>query len=223
MLDLLPTAKRLKHGARVRFHHGTAEILGRVSVAGVERAEIAPEFARANPAASRASRGVDPRRPLRAARLLAAGHDWRRGSARPGSAARRRSHRDGRRSLRRACPGQGRPLRPGARADNRRQRSNGPCGRSTGFARRRSATRRPACRQRAAARRPGAACDRPSGVSGARQDACRPIADARRRASQVAAARRRTSARGGPRTPVRTRASQRVRSRVERSCRRASG
>jgi selenocysteine-specific elongation factor len=41
-LDLLSSAKKLKHGARVRFHHGTAEVLGRVSIAGVEAAEIAP-------------------------------------------------------------------------------------------------------------------------------------------------------------------------------------
>ncbi len=33
-VDLLPSAKPLKHGARVRMHHGTAEVLGRVSIAG---------------------------------------------------------------------------------------------------------------------------------------------------------------------------------------------
>jgi selenocysteine-specific elongation factor len=42
MFDLLPGAKRLKHGARVRFHHGTAEILGRVSVVGTAASEVAP-------------------------------------------------------------------------------------------------------------------------------------------------------------------------------------
>ena len=42
VIDLLPTAKKLKHGARVRFHQGTAEALGRISVAGVAKAEIAP-------------------------------------------------------------------------------------------------------------------------------------------------------------------------------------
>jgi selenocysteine-specific elongation factor len=41
MLDLLDSAKKLKHGARVRFHQGTAEVLGRVSVAG-SATEIAP-------------------------------------------------------------------------------------------------------------------------------------------------------------------------------------
>ena len=33
-IDMLSTAKPLKHGARVRLHNGTAEILGRVSIAG---------------------------------------------------------------------------------------------------------------------------------------------------------------------------------------------
>jgi selenocysteine-specific elongation factor len=34
LLELLPDAKPLKHGARVRFHHGTAETLGRVAIVG---------------------------------------------------------------------------------------------------------------------------------------------------------------------------------------------
>jgi selenocysteine-specific elongation factor len=33
-IDLLPSAKVLKHGARVRLHNGTAEVLGRISIAG---------------------------------------------------------------------------------------------------------------------------------------------------------------------------------------------
>ncbi|HVC20650.1 MAG TPA: selenocysteine-specific translation elongation factor [Vicinamibacterales bacterium] len=37
VLELLPTARGLKHGARIRFHHGTAERLGRVIVAGPPR------------------------------------------------------------------------------------------------------------------------------------------------------------------------------------------
>ena len=41
-IDLLPGAKILRHGARVRLHHGTAEVLGRVSIAGTSIAEIAP-------------------------------------------------------------------------------------------------------------------------------------------------------------------------------------
>ena len=40
-IDLLPSAKPLKHGARVRVHNGTAEVLGRVSIAGTD-SEIAP-------------------------------------------------------------------------------------------------------------------------------------------------------------------------------------
>ena len=36
VLELLPGAKPLKHGARVRFHQGTAEIMGRVSIVGQE-------------------------------------------------------------------------------------------------------------------------------------------------------------------------------------------
>jgi selenocysteine-specific elongation factor len=46
-LDLLEDARALRHGARVRFHHGTSELLGRVAVAGARSgsgspAEIAP-------------------------------------------------------------------------------------------------------------------------------------------------------------------------------------
>ena len=40
-IDLLPSAKALKHGARVRVHNGTAEVLGRVSIAG-GATELAP-------------------------------------------------------------------------------------------------------------------------------------------------------------------------------------
>jgi len=39
-LDLLRSARPLKHGARVRLHNGTAEVLGRVSIAGTS-SEIA--------------------------------------------------------------------------------------------------------------------------------------------------------------------------------------
>jgi selenocysteine-specific elongation factor len=42
VFDLIATTKPLKHGARVRVHHGTSEILGRVSIAGTVAAEIAP-------------------------------------------------------------------------------------------------------------------------------------------------------------------------------------
>jgi len=40
-IDLLPSSKPLRHGARVRVHHGTSEILGRVSIAGPSTPEIA--------------------------------------------------------------------------------------------------------------------------------------------------------------------------------------
>ncbi len=40
-IDLLGSAKPLKHGARVRLHNGTAEVLGRLSIAGSDH-EIAP-------------------------------------------------------------------------------------------------------------------------------------------------------------------------------------
>ncbi len=40
-IDLLASAKPLKHGARVRLHQGTAEVLGRVSIAGAAL-DVAP-------------------------------------------------------------------------------------------------------------------------------------------------------------------------------------
>jgi selenocysteine-specific elongation factor len=40
-IDLLASTRPLKHGARVRVHNGTAEVLGRVSLAGAD-SEIAP-------------------------------------------------------------------------------------------------------------------------------------------------------------------------------------
>jgi selenocysteine-specific elongation factor len=42
VFDLIATTKPLKHGARVRVHHGTSEILGRVSIAGTAATEISP-------------------------------------------------------------------------------------------------------------------------------------------------------------------------------------
>ena len=39
-IDLLPAAGALRHGARLHLHHGTAEVLGRVSVAGAEQAAV---------------------------------------------------------------------------------------------------------------------------------------------------------------------------------------
>ena len=47
VLDLLPSARRLRHGSRVRFHYGTCEVLGRVALglglAGAVAGRDAPE------------------------------------------------------------------------------------------------------------------------------------------------------------------------------------
>jgi selenocysteine-specific elongation factor len=42
LLEMLQDAQPLRHGTRVRFHQGTVEILGRVAIAAVGAAEIAP-------------------------------------------------------------------------------------------------------------------------------------------------------------------------------------
>ena len=78
VLELLPRAKPLKHGARVRVHHGTSEMLGRVSIAGPSAAEIAAGRTRARAAAARAAGGADARRSVHPPRLFAADHDRRR-------------------------------------------------------------------------------------------------------------------------------------------------
>lgn len=39
-IDLLPGPRALRHGARLHLHHGTSEVLGRVSVAGAEQSEV---------------------------------------------------------------------------------------------------------------------------------------------------------------------------------------
>lgn len=39
VIDLLPDAKPLRHGARVRFHHGTTELLGRAALAAISPLE----------------------------------------------------------------------------------------------------------------------------------------------------------------------------------------
>ena len=46
-IDLLPSAKPLKHGARVRVHNGTAEVLGRLSIAGASTSAKASTSAEA--------------------------------------------------------------------------------------------------------------------------------------------------------------------------------
>jgi selenocysteine-specific elongation factor len=42
IFDLLPSTRPLRHGARVRMHNGTAEVLGRVSLAGADLTEVKP-------------------------------------------------------------------------------------------------------------------------------------------------------------------------------------
>ena len=102
VIDLLPSAKPLKHGARVRVHNGTAEVLGRVSIAGaVGRREIAPGASALVRAAARGAGGADARRSLHHPRLLAADHDRRRRRARPGADAARRAIGRGRAGLER--------------------------------------------------------------------------------------------------------------------------
>ena len=41
-VNVLPAAKALKHGARVRLHNGTSEVLGRLSIAGPSASAIGP-------------------------------------------------------------------------------------------------------------------------------------------------------------------------------------
>jgi selenocysteine-specific elongation factor len=45
MVEVIAGARPLKHGARVRFHQGTAEILGRVAVIGPVQDRVIPEIA----------------------------------------------------------------------------------------------------------------------------------------------------------------------------------
>ena len=41
-IDLLPDARPMRHGARIRFHHGTSELLGRVAVSSVRGSASPP-------------------------------------------------------------------------------------------------------------------------------------------------------------------------------------
>src|SRR5262249_27235472 len=42
VVDVLPDARAIKHGTRVRFHQGTAEIIGRVGIVGPDSLPIQP-------------------------------------------------------------------------------------------------------------------------------------------------------------------------------------
>jgi selenocysteine-specific elongation factor len=53
VITVLPSAPALRHGARVRFHHGTAEILARVSTVGPPVDGVAPTIAPADPGVAR--------------------------------------------------------------------------------------------------------------------------------------------------------------------------
>ena len=91
-----PRARPLKHGARVRFHQGTGELLGRVGSASVRSARPASAGRSAGPRRGGAGRGGGLRaaapgvagrrvagRPLHPPRLLAAGDHRRRRCPRP--------------------------------------------------------------------------------------------------------------------------------------------
>ena len=53
VITVLPSAPALRHGARVRFHHGTAEILARVSTVGPPVDGATPTIAAAHPGVAR--------------------------------------------------------------------------------------------------------------------------------------------------------------------------
>src|SRR4051794_27864701 len=59
-VEVLPGARALKHGARIRFHQGTAEILGRVAIVGpaAESARPTGDVARPTGDVGRAARAV---------------------------------------------------------------------------------------------------------------------------------------------------------------------
>ena len=60
IVEVLPGAKPLKHGARVRFHQGTAEILGRVALIGPLARNVGAD-PRVGPWAGTNDRGADTR------------------------------------------------------------------------------------------------------------------------------------------------------------------
>ena len=91
-VEVLPGARPLKHGARVRFHQGTAEIIGRVATigpVGLDRA--VPAIAAGGRAFVRlrleAPAGTRTRRPLHPAGVFTAADDRRRPHPRSATAA----------------------------------------------------------------------------------------------------------------------------------------
>ena len=92
VVDLLPDARPLRHGARVRFHHGTTELLG--AARGGVRTRRRAARGRDRPGALgvrahplRGAGGADARRSVHPPRVLAAGDDRRRRRARSAPAA----------------------------------------------------------------------------------------------------------------------------------------
>jgi selenocysteine-specific elongation factor len=84
-IEALPSARALRHGARVRFHHGTRELLGRVAVAsavGSQGGDLASAglLAEVPPGGRASGRSVHP------PGVLAPGHDRGRRRARSDAA-----------------------------------------------------------------------------------------------------------------------------------------
>ena len=122
-VTLLDGARPLKYGARVRFHQGTSEVMGRLAIGGARPAagraadsdggrpaRISRRAATwqlgVRPPASGAAGSPDPRGSLRAASLLADGHNRRRNRARSGSSVRATAFGDRLRTA--AAPGRAR-------------------------------------------------------------------------------------------------------------------
>ena len=92
-IDLLPTAKPLRHGARVRLHNGTSEVLGRVSIAGASTSakaaadkssdEVAPGDTALVRVRLESPGRADARRSIHHPRVFTADDDWRRCRAGP--------------------------------------------------------------------------------------------------------------------------------------------
>ena len=152
VLDVLPDATPIKHGARVRFHQGTSEILGRVAIIGPPPAAGRPAARRREPTCGCASNV----RPSSSAAIASSSAPTRRRERSPAAmildplaaATIRNPHRGGDRTLPstrlRARRARGRveaELRAAER-DDRRRRRTGPAAGGVGLARRHRAAGR---------------------------------------------------------------------------------